>query len=219
MSKPSDFIADFRGLFAGSADTRALEFVNRGHKDAPYEPFDINKPVKGEHFTETPLKNAITENNLGQVKYLIRAGADVNAGNPLLHAVSMGSNLFSGSGSRLKMAEILLDHGAKVDAASESTGLTPLMIAVKNGSTDMVRLLASHGANISALHNGRSIFELAADYETQDSMYKRQCGESRKDKWDAHAAEVIGEVRTILQDAQLRVVSSPAPEGHAPVVH
>lgn len=50
----------------------------------------------------------------------------------------------------LEIARLLLERGAKVNAARSRDGQTPLHLAATNGREKMVRLLLDHGADISA---------------------------------------------------------------------
>lgn len=86
--------------------------------------------------------NAIRNNDLAGLDGLISAGADVNtrdrhAETPLMYAAYVGS---------LDAMKLLLQHGASVDAQSQS-GATALIWA----ATDLgkVRLLTEHGANVN----------------------------------------------------------------------
>jgi ankyrin repeat protein len=42
--------------------------------------------------------------------------------------------------------EVLLAHGADVNAKDKGNGMTPLRLAVVNGRSDVVELLRQHGA-------------------------------------------------------------------------
>ena len=50
------------------------------------------------------------------------------------------------------MARLLLDHGAEVDARTESDE-TPLFCAIQGTSLDVARLLLDHGAEVDARCN------------------------------------------------------------------
>jgi len=71
-------------------------------------------------------------------------------------------------------ALMLLEHGARIDAATTGNGATSLALAVLAGSTDMVTLLLRHGADpkrrmgdvtgagMDRSWSGKSVYELAA---------------------------------------------------------
>ena len=86
--------------------------------------------------------SAIRNNDLARLENLLRGGADVNtrdrhAETPLMYAAYVGS---------LDAMQLLLNHGAGVDAQSQS-GATALIWAATDLSK--VRLLTEHGANVN----------------------------------------------------------------------
>ncbi|MFL6248711.1 MAG: ankyrin repeat domain-containing protein [Thermoanaerobaculia bacterium] len=92
---------------------------------------------------ETALMNAVTRGHTDIVKALLAAKADVKLRN------SFDFNAFTAAvaAGNQEIAALLLDAGAKVgDGAS---GLTPLAFAVSGGNIEMIRFLASHGADVN----------------------------------------------------------------------
>tara|TARA_B110001452_G_scaffold250368_1_gene238553 strand:- start:569 stop:1042 length:474 start_codon:yes stop_codon:yes gene_type:complete len=65
--------------------------------------------------------------------------------------------------ARREMTELLLEHGANVNAQND-IGLSALMLAALAGAEDIVRLLCSTGADVS-LHaaNGKTAVQAAQD--------------------------------------------------------
>lgn len=123
----------------------------------------------------TPLSGAAIHGNLNTTHWLLNLGADVDyvvpgfAGmTPLLHACQ---NL------RVHVAEVLLDHGANIEAIGEGN-LTPLAITFTNVFTDpipLARLLLSRGAVVTEWVRemggnwDRTQFEkLLSEYEISD---------------------------------------------------
>ena len=49
-----------------------------------------------------------------------------------------------------RRCKLLLDHGAKIDAAEQGKGQTALMWAAAEGHSDVVKLLIARGANVKA---------------------------------------------------------------------
>ncbi len=122
------------------------------------------------------LHDAVKAGDINRVQALLAGGADVNEpdldGNALHMAVGMGSEemikaLLDG-GANLEVAgepagahplhlatqlnitgvaELLLAHGANVDAL-DSQGRTPLMLAALNNLRGVVGVLLSHGADV-----------------------------------------------------------------------
>ena len=99
---------------------------------------DLDRPnMAGENL----LMMAAYNNYLTEVQYLVEKKAvNVNKSGwtPLHYACTNG---------HLKMAEFLIDKGAKVDSLSPY-GSTPLMMAVRSGNIDLVLLLLQRGADI-----------------------------------------------------------------------
>jgi ankyrin repeat protein len=97
---------------------------------------------------ESPLMMAAIKGNEDAVKQLIARDADVNKTGwaPLHYAASGGTE------QHLRIAALLLENHAYIDAASPN-GTTPLMMAAQYGSSDMVTFLLQEGAD-PALKNG-----------------------------------------------------------------
>jgi len=94
----------------------------------------------------TALMMAAFRNNQAAVLDMLRRGAQVNQkGWTALHyAAAAGSTAIVG---------ILLDHHAYIDAESPS-GMTPLMLAAREGQEDVVRQLLEQGADATLKDGG-----------------------------------------------------------------
>ena len=95
---------------------------------------------------------ATSENNLEEVKKLLREGADANAteesnGITALHAAVENGNL--------EIVRELLQAGAKANARDENRR-TPLMSLDADATPELVRLLLSFGARVISRDNGKS---------------------------------------------------------------
>ncbi|XP_059478822.1 BRCA1-associated RING domain protein 1-like isoform X2 [Neocloeon triangulifer] len=113
----------------------------RGRKSSLCSPVpDINKRnTKG----ETLVHVACIKKNFEEVERLLSLGAnccvrDYNGWTPLHEAAQS---------NRMDIAKILLEHGARVNAAGGEEYLTPLHDAVSTGYTEMVKLLVRFGAD------------------------------------------------------------------------
>ena len=118
--------------------------------------------------------NAISDNDLEEVKLLINAGVDINATNdhgvtPLLFAVVY--NAESGD-----MVKLLLENGADVNAQSVSDGYTALMHAVKlvdfrqENRAKIVEMLLKAGADVNIQNKrGKTALDFARnlDYDRE----------------------------------------------------
>jgi len=101
-------------------------------------------------FQSSPLMMAVDNRHLAVAEYLLQNGADIHLDNkygytPLMQAVMRND---------AKMVSMLLDKGAKIDQKNFYTELTSLMMAVDNGSMEMVELLIARQANLN-LQDGR----------------------------------------------------------------
>ncbi|KAK2706489.1 hypothetical protein QYM36_016505 [Artemia franciscana] len=86
---------------------------------------------------ETPLVTAIKANNPEMVKYLLESGANPNCSQCLHHAVSEAKE---------NLCQLLISYGANVDAINMKCE-TPLVTAILNNNSDMVKYLLESGAN------------------------------------------------------------------------
>ena len=94
---------------------------------------------------ETPLHAAAGGGQVRAVKFLLELGANPNSGNlrgeTPLHDTALGTHH-----TRLEIAAALLEHGADVNAARPSDGLTALGFAREFASRELVEFLLAHGA-------------------------------------------------------------------------
>jgi len=100
---------------------------------------------------EESLFEAVISNNLSNVEYAIKNGADVNkqyedGSTPLLWAVSQGN---------LDIVIHLIEQGAKINKGTID-GITPLYIATRNGYEAIVKYLIEHGADINRGINSKT---------------------------------------------------------------
>lgn len=100
----------------------------------------------GSRKRETPLMIAVWKDDLKAVKLLLRFGADPNletlAGASAIKAAVIGK--------RLKIAETLIEAGAKVAGVTfEEEGTNLLHIAAGKNFTEIIPLLASHGVDVN----------------------------------------------------------------------
>ena len=114
---------------------------------------------------------ATMDGNLGRVRWLHFAGANINAhsnlGNPLSLAASEG---------KLDVVRYLLDEGANVNAR-ESSGNTPLAEAAYYSHVDIIKELLLRGADINAIGEQGTALDIARnkkDAATADLL--KHCG-------------------------------------------
>jgi ankyrin repeat protein len=95
------------------------------------------------------LHTAAKAGSLAIAEYLLEHGADANlvAGNAAPGWVAYATPLhFADLNNRTRVLQTLLDHGAKVNATSQ-TGCTPLLLAISEKHGEAVNALLAAGAN------------------------------------------------------------------------
>ena len=122
--------------------TPLMEAAREGHEEMVglllSQGADIN--AQTEETQETALTLASCGGFLEVAEFLIKAGADIEAGanTPLAEAAQEG---------HISLVQHLLDAGANVNATSAS-GDTPLMYACENGHREVVEVLLEAGASL-----------------------------------------------------------------------
>ncbi len=134
-------------LHAGTHDYKLLNAAKAGDMmqvKTLLETGDVDVNVI-DSFQTSPLMMAVDNRHLAVAEYLLQHGADIQLDNkygytPLMQAVMRNDP---------KMVNMLLDKGARIDQKNFYTELTPLMMAVDNGSLEMVELLIARKANLN----------------------------------------------------------------------
>lgn len=99
---------------------------------------DVNAPDPA----GTPLQWALFGDRPEVVRYLLEVGTDPNVDG------SAGSTLYAAAGmGATELVQLLLDYGADPNFGEDGT---PLLSAVRKGSSDTARLLLASGANANA---------------------------------------------------------------------
>ncbi|HET8699418.1 MAG TPA: ankyrin repeat domain-containing protein, partial [Gammaproteobacteria bacterium] len=125
----------------------------------------------------TPLSLACQNGNVDLVRLLLDAGADANESLPngetaLMMAARTGN---------VATLRLLLDRGANANAAENLRGTTPLMWAAAYEHPEAVKVLAEHGADVSArskpVPRGRRPY-LAPTVQSRLSEFVREIGQA-----------------------------------------
>jgi len=95
---------------------------------------------------ETPLNYSVLNNNIETTNLLIELGANVN----ITYKYGM-TLLMKAAGTDSEMVKYLIEKGADVNSRSDE-GLSPLMIAAREGKLNAVKYLIDNGAGINAEH-------------------------------------------------------------------
>ena len=112
---------------------------------------DINPQVK--EWTETPLGIAIHYGNAQIIETLILNGAKPNIKfshdeTPIHLAIKAREN-------QEEIINILVNHGADIEAKETIFGSTPLHMAVRRNEKELVKLLLNHGADINSTNRSK----------------------------------------------------------------
>ncbi len=141
----------------------------RGNLDWVKEQLDSNPGYLNQSFRcgifetlEPPLFITVREGHTDVVRYLLGAGADVNAEDgfkvtSLIRAVQRGN---------YEIVKLLLDNGANRDTKSTS-GHTPLISAVISGHRNIVSLLLTE-ENLNSTYKGHTLLDLAIAFGYTD---------------------------------------------------
>lgn len=105
----------------------------------------------------TPLTIAARNGDVPIASLLLLSGADAGSGDPLFQAARWG---------RVKVVELLVNHGAPVDGTAADGGDAPLHAAVRAGNEAVVKALLVAGA-LTTLRDGdqHTVLELAEKHQ------------------------------------------------------
>ena len=108
-------------------------------------------PKARNDYGATPMSAAAEVGATAVLKELLDAHADVESPN----SAGQTALMVVARTGRLDAAELLLKHGAKVDAREQWGGQTALMWAAAQSQPEMIRLLVKHGAEVNARATSR----------------------------------------------------------------
>jgi ankyrin repeat protein len=100
---------------------------------------------RGGSMNETALMIAARHGNLGIVKTLLKAEANINARSRYGDTPLTAATYFC----HPNVAEFLIEQGADVNAKNEGYGSTPLMLAAECNNVEIVKALLERGARIN----------------------------------------------------------------------
>ena len=129
---------------------------------------------------QSALRRAASISNESATRLLLEAGADPNQRpegyrDPIMHYAIRNSTDTSRS---LRIVQLLVKAGGDIESTN-SMGWTPLLLAAKEGMTELVRFLLEMGASVATqeLQTGRTALQWAAiagDLESVHLLLQRQ---------------------------------------------
>ncbi len=119
----------------------------------------VGQPLSAAERKDVPVAEAALRSDLATLRTLLQQGVDVNSaqgdGMTALHWAARNNDI--------ETAEMLLYAGANVGATTRLGAYTPLLIAARSGSTDMVKKLLEAGSDpASTTSHGATPLMLAA---------------------------------------------------------
>lgn len=146
-----------------------------------------------------PMRHAIGANSTRMARLLLEAGASPDTKSMLGEPMIISAVWFPGARGVL---EVLLDHGADIDATSDH-GSTALMLSAQGGLLETVKCLVARGADLTLVDShGHSVFAYAA-MGRQPHVVEFLVG---CDGFDIHAAGLVRQLVSYECDAALKVL-------------
>ena len=103
----------------------------------------------------SPLMYAASEGNIRFMRYLIKAGANVNAERAKWGETALDDAAANG---HMEAVKLLLAHGARIEVSQEKHGSDPIRAATKEGHAEVAELLR-HRLRRQSRHVSRSVGE------------------------------------------------------------
>jgi len=144
----------------------------------------------------TPLCLAAQHGSMEFCKLLLDKGADPN----VVMKGGIGAFFLAVQGPSIDVARFFLESGADINCRMESTGATPLIVAVLKNKVEVVEMLLAKGADVSLhLKGGASLWNCGEELQLSDIMAEKLAQASTEGKlgeghkWTALAvAEMMG---------------------------
>ena len=113
----------------------------------------------------TSLLYAVSSKHVEMVEILLKAGASVDVRNCFGGTPLHGAVRITDEGKNVRIAQLLLDNNADVNAIERLQKKTPLLEAVLKGYVEMVKLLLQKGADVEAMdHQGDTPLYCVVNY-------------------------------------------------------
>jgi ankyrin repeat protein len=160
-------IADL--LIARGAELNIFEAAAAGRLDRLQALVERQAGLVNEYAEDgfQPLGLASFFGHLEVVRFLIRAGANVNS--PSHNAQRVMPLHSAAAGRHLEIARVLLENGAEVNAR-QADDFIPIHAAAQNGQAEMIQLLLSYGADPKRCsRDGRNALDFAEEAGAKDA--------------------------------------------------
>ncbi|XP_063052798.1 ankyrin repeat, SAM and basic leucine zipper domain-containing protein 1 [Engraulis encrasicolus] len=123
-------------------------------------------------FDWTPLMYAVHAGNYDMAQLLLDRGASANFSKDLYTVLMAACTASVPEGKIIKCVELLLTRNADSNAANKSH-MTSLMMAAREGHTQVINLLVSSGAEINAQDDGgHTALIIAVQYNREEAVLK-----------------------------------------------
>ncbi|KAG5273820.1 hypothetical protein AALO_G00155910 [Alosa alosa] len=123
-------------------------------------------------FEWTPLMCAVHAGNYDMAKLLLDRGASANFSRDLYTVLMAACTASVSEGKIVKCVELLLSRNADPNASNKSR-MTSLMMATREGHSQVINLLVSHGAEINSQdESGNTALTIAVQYGREEAVLK-----------------------------------------------
>lgn len=99
---------------------------------------------------DSPLMQAVSQNNPKMINSLLSAGADPNYYNEQSLGEYATALMIAAKNDSVDAINLLIDGGANVNTQHKTVGMTALMVAAEHNSNSAIRLLLEYGADLEA---------------------------------------------------------------------
>lgn len=145
---------------------------------------DVNGYDKTLQTSYSPLQSAVRKGNITLMGALLAKGASVNSPPGLFNGLT--ALQAAAGGGHIGIANVLLQHGARMNARGSRLQGSALELAARSGNIDMLQLLLHHGAITTGPGREQFItavaYAMEGEHHTAVQFLKGKCGWTRMDQ-------------------------------------